>query len=101
MAILTGSACAVPVAKHPAPASASDAQNLFIASSLFDRVPRLFPLSRGDVGRPPPSAPAIARARAASCSGGWRAVKERSRARGGSHESHMSLLMASDLAATV
>src|SRR5512147_980767 len=33
MAILTGSACAVPAAKHAAPASATAAQNLVIDSS--------------------------------------------------------------------
>src|SRR6185295_12229304 len=72
IAILTGSACAVPVARHPVPASASAAQSLLIAFlPLLKRPVELSAWIAGEnVGRPRPSALTIARAPAASCPGG-------------------------------
>src|SRR6185503_13856596 len=55
MAILTGSASAVPAAKHPAPASASAAQNFLIAPSPFDRPTLCTPLREGGLGAPLPA----------------------------------------------
>src|SRR6185369_14959174 len=77
-AILTGSACAVPVARHPVPASASAAQSLLIALlPLCESHVELSAWIAGEnVGRPRPSALTIARAPAASCSGGRRSVKD-------------------------
>src|SRR5258705_3476864 len=84
MAILTGSASAVPVATHPTPASASAAQNVLIAPSLFDRSTTLCThIAREDSMQPCPPAPAVARARAASCSAGWGIVKEGNREQAG------------------
>src|SRR5713101_8230414 len=84
MAILTGSASAVPVAKHPAPASASAAQNFLIAPSPLIGPRRGVPrFAREDSVRPCPPEPAIARARAASCSGGGASSRRGSRSRPG------------------